>query len=165
MSKPCFGDVNTIHAWEKLLETAKRAKGTTSVEKKDKTRIDSLVLKIATERVKICFIDYRTLISLHEFSSTIETEHNEKDLKVLKRLFLENLFESAPFISEELFDIALSSALDRYYFELQEPHIRERPSVRHPRAILNERRLQSLEKLLEEILFEIRALREELHEG
>jgi|GEM_PF-1296414 len=94
-----------------------------SFSKQDKERIQELTERIATKKVKLCFIDYKVLISLHRFSSKMKVEHVEKYLKTVKSLFLEKLFESDSITHESLFDSALSYALDLN--RLQTRHARE----------------------------------------
>ena len=80
----------------------------------DKKRIEKLTGKIATEKMRLCFMDYEVLISLHRFSSNIQTKIPKKELREIKKLFLEQLFKYYPIINERMFDEALTSAKQQF---------------------------------------------------
>jgi hypothetical protein len=126
----------------------------------DKTMIEDLVERMVTDKVKVSFIDYEVLISLHEFSSVIPTKHRDKDLKAIKKLFLEYLLSLDSIVNRKSFDKALCTALDRLPFEIQEPaaHGAESPGTWR----ITEQRLRNLENTVDRILREIQNLRREL---
>jgi hypothetical protein len=68
---------------------------------------------------RVCFMDYETLISLDMFVLKMESENSAKDLKLVKKLFLEELFQSDVILSEPCFRDALSHTLDQYAKESQ----------------------------------------------
>ena len=131
--------------------------------KLDRERIYELTERIATSKVKLCFMDYEVLISLHRFSADIQADNAERGLKTMKRLFLSKLFDSDSIINKKLFQSALSFAKNRYRFEIP---ARARPAYLPARIPIDlkllERRMTDMEKLLLEALSEIRQMRKEL---
>jgi ribosomal protein S27AE len=131
-----------------------------SFSKKDKLRILELTEKMTPEGVKICFIDHKMLISLHRFIINRMTKYKDKDLIIIKRLFLLNLLERNSIIHKRFFDSALSSALNQYQFEISKPII---DYVSPQRRLISEESLQSLENMLNIVLHEIQDLRNEMN--
>lgn len=121
---------------------------------------------------RVCFIDYETLISLDKFAWKMEAENSDKDLKLVKRSFLEELFESDIIVSEQSFINALSNALNQYAYEKQNVPRRylEDQSNAHAdsstfsieKASLFGQRLDELENTMQKLLSQIRSIREEL---
>jgi len=126
----------------------------------DKIMIEDLVNRKSTDKVKISFIDYEVLISLHEFSSAINMEYKNKNVKAIKRLFLECLLSLDSIINRKLFNKALSTAMDRLPFEIKALAAHEVGSLDFGR--ITERRLRTLEDKVDRILLEIQNLRREL---
>jgi len=134
-----------------------------SFSEKDKERIHNLTRMIEMKKVKkMCFLDYEVLISLHRYCSDIDFSSLREDLKTLKRLFLENLFEYSPIVHEESFERVLIYARQQYDLimapALKAPGL-EIPAKLEERYEIDERKLRDLEELLEKALHEIRALR------
>lgn len=132
--------------------------------KRDRERIYKLDEKMVTTKVKLCFMDYEVLISLHRFSSDIQADSAEKGLKIMKRLFLSRLFDSATIINRKFFQSALSFAKNRYPFEIRET-VDVYATSRIIRSELFEHRLAALERLILETLEEIRQLRKDMHKS
>lgn len=135
--------------------------------KRDRERIHKLDEKMLQTKVKLCFMDYEVLISLHRFSSDIQGDRAERGLKIIKRLFLSRLLDSATIINRNLFQSALSFAKNRYSSEVL---VAMDAYARAPSRIimepgLYEDRLEALEKLILEALEEIRQLRKDMHKN
>jgi len=99
-----------------------------SFSDKDEERIEKLVNSIRTNKIKLGFMGFEELISLHRFSSNLQTRTPDKELKTLKKLFLEQLFEYRPIINKRLFDEALTSA--RQHFNIREIKVAGEPILR-----------------------------------
>jgi hypothetical protein len=121
---------------------------------------------------RVCFIDYETLISLDKFVLKMESENSDKDLKLVKRLFLEELFQSDVIVSEPCFSSALSRALNQYAYKnqgMQRIHLGDERIVQtHPFALSPEeaslywQKLDELENTVHQLLSQIRSMRNEL---
>ena len=121
---------------------------------------------------RVCFIDYETLISLDKFVWKMESENSDKDLKLVKRLFLEELFQSDVIVSEPCFRNALSHALNQYAYKnqsVQRVYLEDRSiaqahslTLSPEKASLYGQRLDELENTVHQLLSQIRSMREEL---
>jgi hypothetical protein len=148
---------------------------TKSLEKNEE-KVSTLTQKIMkeTDKVKLVFMDYNALISLHRFVSS-NLRDADLDLKTVKFLFFTKLFEDNTVLNADLFSAAMSSARDEYSVQIQkyEPSAFS-PAARIPpqqviieeskREISIEEELHELEKLLMHAIDEIRRLRRNLAE-
>jgi hypothetical protein len=129
----------------------------------DRKIIGTLGEKIISSKVTLCFMDYRTLISLHRFSSNIQKENVVEHLKIIKRLFLEYLLSSESIISETSLKKSLSMAMNRMPFELQEVYAHA-PSLPSSSRI-SAQFLQNLEDKMSQILHELQMLRVDVNQS
>lgn len=131
---------------------------TREISDTDRRIVDSLKERVDPVKMTMVFIEYKSLISLHRFCSGIQIDHAVEELRIFKKLFLENLLKSNAIMSQELFESAWYLALDGFYRELQSPYRGQRST--HPR--ISQQRLQRLERMLHDMLNEVRELRKEI---
>lgn len=125
----------------------------------DKKTISGLTREIDKTKVRMCFLDYKALISLHKYSSKIQIDHADGELKPFKGLFLERLLGLDLIISQKLCNDVCCSAMKHFYLELQKP-LEEYKHTSEPK--MSEQRLQNLERMLLNMLGEVRAIKAEL---
>jgi len=94
----------------------------------DKKIISGFKEEVEKAKVRMCFMDYKALISLHRYNSNIHIDHDDEESKLFKRLFLENLLKHDLMISQTLFDDAWLSTVKQFHLKLQEPHARKAKS-------------------------------------
>jgi hypothetical protein len=126
----------------------------------DKTKMEELIDNSYRYDSPVSFMDYETLIELHEFVSRIESE-NEQELKFIKKLFLERLFQTAAIIDKSCFLTALSNAKERasIKFNKSEPALSQNVIVQSSKY---DERLDRLEQIARNLLEEIQALKYDL---
>ena len=132
-----------------------------SFSEQDRIRIQELVNRIRTSSIKVCFVDYETLMTLHKFSNRIHKE-DSGDTRKAKVLFLEKLFESSGLVSSSIFEDALVYAEDHYSFEVGSARAEYSQSVILEEPLVAEERLGKLEEMAQNLLDKIRELKDEL---
>lgn len=132
-----------------------------SFSEQDRKKIEELIHRIRTASTKVCFIDYETLMALHKFSNRIDKE-DIGDLRKVKVLFLEKLFMSSGLISSSIFEGALAYAEDRYSSEVESAKAKHPQTVVLEEPLVAEERLRRLEEMAQNLLYEIRGLKDEL---
>jgi len=99
-----------------------------SFSDQDKKIISGLKEEVDKAKVRMCFMDYKALISLHRYNSKIYIDHDNEESKLFKGLFLENFLKLYLMISQTLFDDAWLSTVKQFHLKLQEPRARKAKS-------------------------------------
>jgi hypothetical protein len=103
----------------------------------------------------ISFLDYETLIALHQFVTTKIQSESNKGLRVKKKYFLKYLLEDNRTITQSEFEKALQDT-ERFL-----NRSKQEPIEQHQKGLSQEydQRLENLEEMARKLLFEIQALK------